>query len=140
MKSWAFQYIKRGHPETLGGFADSRKTYLRALRALQPVLRELCMLYSDSSRKKEKLEEDLENLRPWVLKYGWDPKADPRCFSELNEQGSPTADSTSRVGFSFSLVPEVFSKSSFLASFSAGTSTSARSMPRNRWGRAGHAP
>ena len=101
---WSFQFQRVGEPERLGQFADDAIAWLRMVRPLHPLLHEADFFAGSTNASLPRLSTDPEILKDWVLRYGWDPKADPRVFSETDANGRPTAGATSDVGFRFSLM------------------------------------
>ena len=100
---WIFQYRRIGEPETLGQFADDAVGWLRKVRPLHPLFREADRLPRRPRQPQTLVSPDLSNLKDWILRHGWDNKADPRVFSALDAQSRPTVDATSKVGFDCSL-------------------------------------
>lgn len=103
MSAWNLSWHKQGPTETLGEFAASREDYVRLLRAADPGVAKANWIRWGSTAKAEHLDEDLGNFRRWVLKYGWDPMADKRLFSHLTDQGAPSPEATSEVGYRLKL-------------------------------------
>jgi hypothetical protein len=90
-------------PCTLGEFADKSYAFLSELIPLHPGFAQLRFIVGRSKVGSPLLEPDLSNLRAGIFEYGWDHEADPAVFSELDNDGKPTANSRSRLGFRLSL-------------------------------------
>lgn len=86
-------------PRTLGEFIDERIEFLRRLRGVHPLFREGLHLLGDNRKTSPALEPDLSNVELFALKRAWNTSAGPSCCDNLNSDGLPTRQSTSRLGF-----------------------------------------
>lgn len=84
--------------DRFGHFIDRTIEMLRKLQAVHPIFRDDLSLWTDTPMTIP-LAQDLSNVRELMLKHAWDRKADPRYFSEIDDRGWPTEQSTSEIGF-----------------------------------------
>lgn len=84
--------------ESFGHFIDQTIAMLGKLRSMHRIFRESLSLWTGTPETIP-LTENLSNVRALMLEHAWDKKADPRCFSEVDDRGWPTEQSTSEIGF-----------------------------------------
>lgn len=90
-------------PRTLGEFIDERIGFLKRLQPLHPLFREGLHFLGNSRKNSPELGADLAGLEQLVLKHGWNASAGPTCCENLGPTGMPTRQSTSDLGFMFSV-------------------------------------
>ncbi|AZZ55547.1 Imm52 family immunity protein [Rathayibacter iranicus] len=90
---------------TFGQFTIQVRKFLEGLRELHPVFKTWYVL-GDRMNDEKPLGADLQHLEKLMLERGWDRSAPKHFFAHLDDDGCPTANSTTSVGWRFSLVTE----------------------------------
>ncbi|WP_300268195.1 hypothetical protein [Microbacterium sp.] len=91
--------------QSLGEFIDQSREFLVTLREIDPLFDTLYSL-GDRADTEMPVGSDLANLASIALERGWDKKAPKHWFSNLDEEGRPTRESTVKVGWRLSLANE----------------------------------